>query len=115
MSGVTCHMSCVTCQVSGVMCHVSHVIFFLSSFFGKSGGASWWRVCSQRGLPRLVFIEFYGLRREEIFNKYHFVLSAQSCVKRSKTRIRKHFDIYDNLQFLHGVSDSRRIVSGLTA
>ena len=26
--------------------------FFLNE---KSGGASWWRVCYQRGLPRLVF------------------------------------------------------------
>ena len=26
---------------------------------GRSGGASWWRVCYQRGLPRLVFIMFH--------------------------------------------------------
>ena len=38
---ITCHMACVTC----------HFIFFFS---GQSGGASWWRVCYQRGLPRLV-------------------------------------------------------------
>ena len=24
---------------------------------GQSGGASWWRVCYQRGLPRLVFMD----------------------------------------------------------
>ena len=55
-------MSCVTC-------HVSHVTFFLSfifSFFyleknvpkkiGKRGKTSWFRICYQRGLPRLVSI-----------------------------------------------------------
>ena len=56
-----CHMSCVTCHVSGVTCQVSHVschmsrkkiyIFFLP---GQSGEASRWRVCYQRGQPRLV-------------------------------------------------------------
>ena len=45
MSVVTCHMSCVMCQVS-----------FLFLFFLQSGGASWWRVCYQRSLPRLVCI-----------------------------------------------------------
>ena len=29
---------------------------------GQSGGASWWRVCYQRGLPRLVFLGFEDLR-----------------------------------------------------
>ena len=50
-----CHMLRVTCQVSGVTCHVSQ--FYL--FFGgreQSGGTSWWRVCYQPGLPRLVLI-----------------------------------------------------------
>ena len=52
-----CHMSHVMCQVSGVRCQVSHVIFFiLLFFFLQSGEASRWRVCYQRGLPRLVFI-----------------------------------------------------------
>ena len=40
------------------MCHVSHVtchIFFIYFFFGRSGEAYRWRVCYQRGLPRLVF------------------------------------------------------------
>ena len=48
-------MSRVRCHVSGVTCQVLHVIFFLYLFFFlQSGGASWWRVCYQRGLPRLV-------------------------------------------------------------
>ena len=37
------------------MCHVSHVTIFFLSFFGQSGEGHWWRVCYQRGLPRLVF------------------------------------------------------------
>ena len=52
----TCHMSLVTCHVSRVTCHMSCVTcHFFSSFFGQSGEAYWWRVCYQRGLPRLVF------------------------------------------------------------
>ena len=51
MSHVTFHMSHVRCQVSGVTSQVSHVSFFS----GQSVGASRWRVCYQRGLPRLVF------------------------------------------------------------
>ena len=42
--------------MSRVMCHVSHVTFFLF-LFGQFGEAYRWRVCYQRGLPRLVFKE----------------------------------------------------------
>ena len=45
-------MSRVTCHVSRVTCHMS----LFSFSFGQSGEAYWWRVCYQRGLPRLVFI-----------------------------------------------------------
>ena len=41
------------CHMSRVTCHVSYVLF---SFFLRVCGASRWRVCYQRGLPRLVFI-----------------------------------------------------------
>ena len=47
----TCHVSRVTCHVSGVTCHMYFLFFF---FFGQSGEAYRWRVCYQRGLPRLV-------------------------------------------------------------
>ena len=57
MSHVTFHMSCVTCQVSHVACHVSCVTFFLN-FFLQNCETSQWRVCYQRGLPRLVFYHF---------------------------------------------------------
>ena len=50
VSRVTCHdVSRVTFHVSRVTCHMSHV-----TFFGQSGEDYWWRVCYQRGLPRLV-------------------------------------------------------------
>ena len=57
MSYVTCHMSHVTRHMSHVLCHVSLLLLFI--FVGKSCGASWWRVCYQRGLPHLIF--FYSL------------------------------------------------------
>ena len=54
---VTCHMSRVTmCQVSHVTCHMSRVMCHF--FFSQSGEAYWWRVCYQRGLPRLVYFIF---------------------------------------------------------
>ena len=74
MSHVMCHVSRVTCHVSRVMCHVSPVTckkFLLFSYIkkerlppekiGQSGGASRWRVCYQRGLPRLVLKMFREL------------------------------------------------------
>ena len=51
---VTCHVSHVMCHMSHVACHVSIYLFIY--FFGQKGGAYCWRVCYQRGLPRLVFI-----------------------------------------------------------
>ena len=59
-----CHVSCVMCHVSHVTCHVSPVTchifnpttkFYTTKKVGQSGGASRWRVCYQRGLPRLVY------------------------------------------------------------
>ena len=54
---VMCHVSRVTCNVSRVTCHMScvtcHIFFFL-----QSGEAYLWRVCYQRGQPRLVSV--YG-------------------------------------------------------
>ena len=49
MSHVLCHVSCVTCHMSHVTCN------FFFFFFWQSGEAYRWRVCYQRGLPRLVF------------------------------------------------------------
>ena len=64
MSRVTCHVSRVTCHLSHVTCHMSKIFlkickllfffFFDGKKIGQSGGASRWRVCYKRGLPRLV-------------------------------------------------------------
>ena len=47
-SSTSGHVSCVTCHKS----HVTIIIFV----FGQSGEAYRWRVCYQRGLPRLVLL-----------------------------------------------------------
>ena len=52
MSHVTCHVSRVMYHMSHVACHMSYVFFL---FVGLSGGGSRWRVCYQRGLPRVVY------------------------------------------------------------
>ena len=62
-----CHVSRVMCHLSPVMCHLSHVQKKFSNFntkkkhfikIGQKDGASRWRVCYQRGLPRLVYQTF---------------------------------------------------------
>ena len=54
MSRVTYHVSHVTCHVSHVMCHMSQLLLLLYIFFKQSVEVYRWRVCYQRGLPRLV-------------------------------------------------------------
>ena len=68
MSHVTCHVSRhVSRQMSHVTCHVSHITIIIIFFFAQSGEAYRWRVCYQRGLPRLVSsvseidVKFQGL------------------------------------------------------
>ena len=58
VSAVSCQLSGVSCQVSGVTCH----IFYFIIFFLQTVGASRWRVCYQRGLPRLV-LDVYRVYR----------------------------------------------------
>ena len=50
---VTCHISCVTCHMSLVTCNIFFLLFFFF-YFGQHSEASQWRVCYQRGLPRLA-------------------------------------------------------------
>ena len=47
------HPLCVTCYMSCVKCHVSYIIYIF--FFPQNVWTSRWRVCYQRGLPRLVY------------------------------------------------------------
>ena len=54
MSHVMCQVSCVTCHVSCFTCHMSCVTCHIFCSW-QSGEAYPWRVCYQRGLPRLVF------------------------------------------------------------
>ena len=62
--------------MSHVTCHMSHVIFFFFFFFGQIGEAYWWRVCYQRGLPRLVSQQ--GLN-QQVSTYYHsFITIIQS-------------------------------------
>ena len=58
VSCVMCHVSRVTCHLLPVTCHMSHDFFYFFTLkkVGQSGATSWWRVCYQRGLPRLVCI-----------------------------------------------------------
>ena len=42
--------------MSGLRCKVSGVIIISFIFLGQSGGASWWRICYERGLPPLVVL-----------------------------------------------------------
>ena len=64
---VICHVSHVTCHISRVMCHVSHVTFFFFLFSGQFSEAYRWRVCYQRGLPRLVYFTYNSI--------YHILLT----------------------------------------
>ena len=85
MSHVMCLMLCVTCHVSRVTCHVSHVtICFSSFFFRQSGDAYRWRVCYQRGLPRLVlrlFLKWYCLVSLQIYlNDSSLIHHGKKCL-----------------------------------
>ena len=75
-SCVTCHMSHVTCHMSHVTCHMSHV---------TSGEAYQWRVCYQRGLPRLVSKHLHSqiIRARELTFKRSVTSHHLSCVSQS--------------------------------
>ena len=82
--------SCPTmCHISGVMFHVSHVIFSFS-FFGQSSEASWWRVCYQRGLPRLVFFMAWPKNSSSAFCCFNCPFCIPTLVDRQYT----YFEIY---------------------
>ena len=81
MSRVTCHVSRVTCQVSGVRWQVSFVrwcVLFCLFLILQSGGASRWRVCYQRGLPRLVFTDLES--QQPGFSEFVKLLGVQNIL-----------------------------------
>ena len=55
VSGVISQVSGVRCQLSCVRCHVSRVRYIYIYFFCTKWCGQLWRVCYQRGLPRLVY------------------------------------------------------------
>ena len=61
VSNVTCHASGFTYQVSCVSCHVSGVTCQVSGVFFVFFWTKWWRLCYQRGLPRLVYTKLENL------------------------------------------------------
>ena len=60
MSSVMCHMSHVTCHMSYVTCHIFYFVLFR-----QSGEA--YRVCYQRGLPRLVY-RMVGVSLDSVYH-----------------------------------------------
>ena len=58
------YLSCVIFHLSHIMCHdVSTNTKKIRNKIRQRGGASWWRVCYQRGLPRLVSLADPGEAR----------------------------------------------------
>ena len=74
VSRVMCHMSRVICHILNVTCHMSHVNFF----FLQSGEAYCWRVCFQRGLPRLV--QEQSAKKKRFYIQKWYTTQFQTCV-----------------------------------
>ena len=69
------HMSHVTCHMSRVICHMN---FF--GGVGQSGGANWWRLCYERGLPRLVLNTVdYNIIEYNTADTVQFLCVYRSC------------------------------------
>ena len=102
VSHVPCHVSHVTCHLSRVTCPLSHVSFLFYFFLFKkknilkkiwqSCGASWWRVCYQRGLPRLVFSAMsLQLRWNNFFATYATQKNIKKCYPVLVEQMRKTY------------------------
>ena len=94
VSHITCQVSHVTCHVSRVTFHVSHVTchIFFSFFFRPSGEVHRWRVCYQRGSPRLVCVSSQ-LVFNHILYVHHNLCLITLCVSSQSV-------IYCNLYFI---------------
>ena len=98
MYGQECSMSPVACHLSHVTCHIifSFLIFssslnykkifkkkyYIDFKIGQGGGASWWRVCYQRGLTRLVFSDFVLQTPKSVFNTVRLEQVQTHCFSR---------------------------------
>ena len=87
-SHVMCHQSCVTCHMSCVTCHMStknlkklKKNIYTSEIIGQSGGASWWMVCYQRGLPRLVLLAASQMWLQKNLSGWKHVFSVSTSVQ----------------------------------
>ena len=59
-----CHVSCVMFHISCVNCHVSQI-----------SEASWWRICYQRSLPRLVNLVQLKHYPFILYKKYDYIFT----------------------------------------
>ena len=87
MSHVTYHMSCVTCDLSHVTCFLLLFVFLIKNICpseknGQTFGASWLRVCYQRGLLNLVFFFSFSFLNQ----KPHIFLSFSAWANSSKNK-----------------------------
>ena len=86
MSRVMCHLSLVTCQKK-------IRIFYKkrkndpSEKIGQSGGATRWRVCYQRGLPRLVSWNIEGAMRGASSLSHFASIHSQALIFLSKPQL----------------------------
>ena len=91
---VTCHLSLVTCHLLHFTCHLSYLTFFQYIFlFIKKKiwqicWASWWRVCYQRGLARLVIRVILTTHALNIINPYYW----RQCINLKKI-LRSHIGL----------------------
>ena len=68
----------MSCLVSCVIIFFFSLFFF---FFTQIGGAGRWRICYQRGLPRLVFLLlFMHLVLIILFQNNALILLQQICI-----------------------------------
>ena len=57
VSSVSYHVSGVRCHMTGVTCNIIILLFFFYHFIFLSDEARRWRVCYQRGLHCLVYLQ----------------------------------------------------------
>ena len=103
---VTCHVWRVTCHMSCVTCHIIYIYMYFVWEWGQSGEASRWRVCYQRGLPRLAYNRVRAIWRG-ILNKDNYeILRYMSKIFPFYGKSKKSFFLFKP-RYLSIVSRSR--------